>query len=444
MRVVIAGAGEIGWYIADQVSSQGHDVTVIDPSKDKIRQVNSSLDVHAVEGSAASAQILGQIAVAEADLFVAVSGSDEVNIVAASLARKLGAARAIARVDEVIYRKSTDISYSEHFGIDEFVSPETLAALELASVIRSPGALAVEHLARGKIEMQRVVVGKGAKHINRPLKDLDLPEGVKIACIRRDGSLFIPAANSMVYESDNVTLIGKTEQIVSARSGLESKKASSIKIVVVGGGHTTLSLVRRLRASMYKVTIVERSEDRCKHLAAILPNVTILHGDGTNLSFLKEERIESADIFVSTTDSDETNIMSAMQARHLGVEKVLVLIHRPDYGDLIEKMGIDRAVSPRVQMAKEILTMLHKSDVRTLSVFDDGKAEIVQVRVRSSEVTGKYLREITLPGETLVLTIQRDKDIIVPQADTMFHLDDEAIFISRTASHKELTKMIVG
>ena len=444
MKVIIAGAGEIGWYIADQVSNQGHDVTVIDPSKEKIRQVNSSLDVHAVVGSAASAQILGQIAVADADLFVAASGSDEVNIVAASLAKKLGAAKTLARVDEVIYRKSPDISYSEHFGIDEFVSPETLSALELASVIRSPGALAVEHLARGKIEMQRVLVGKGAKHIDRPLKDLGLPEGVKIACIRRDNSLFIPAANSMLHESDNVTLIGKTDQIVAARSGLESKKSSTIKVIIVGGGHTTLSLVRRLRSSMYKVTIVERSEERCKLLAALLRNVTILHGDGTNLSFLKEERIENADFFVSTTDSDETNIMSAMQARHLGVDNVLVIIHRPDYGDLIEKMGIDRAVSPRVQMAKEILAMLNKSDVRTLSVFDDGKAEIVQVKVRSNEVTGKYLREISLPGETLVLTIQRDKEIIVPQADTMFQLEDEAIFISRTASHKDLVKLIVG
>ncbi len=444
MRVMIAGAGEIGWYIAEEVAKTGHDVTIIDTDKERIRKVNSALDVHAVVGSAASAATLEQLSVGNVDIFLAVSGSDEVNIVCASLARKLGAGRSLARVDEVIYRKSPNLSYSDHFGIDEFVSPETLAALELASAIRSPGALAVEHLAHGKIEMQRVLVGKGARHIDMPLKDLGLPEGVKIACIRRSGLISIPSANDTISAHDNVTLIGKTEQIVAARSGLESKKAKSIKVIIVGGGHTTLSLVRRLRSSLYKLTIMEKDEERCRQLAALLPNATILHGDGTNLAFLKEERVESADIFVSTTDSDETNIMSVMQAKQLGVPQVLVVMHRPDYGDLIERMGIHRAVSPRVQMAKEILTLLDKSPVRSLSIFDDGKAEILQIRICNSKVTNKPLREISLPGETLVLAIQRGKEIIMPQADTILELQDEVIFISRTASHKDLDKMFVG
>ncbi len=444
MRIMIAGAGEIGWYVADQVATAGHDVTMIDPSKERIRQVNNSLDVQAVVGSAASATLLEQLSVGSVDMFLALSGSDEVNIVCASLARKLGARRSLARVDEVVYRKSQNLSYSEHFGIDEFISPETLAALELAAVIRSPGALAVEHLANGKIEMQRVYAGRGSKFLDTPLKDLALPEGVKIACIRRNGEVIIPAANDQIHPDDNVTLIGKTEQIVAARSGLESKKNTSVKVVIVGGGHTTMSLVRRLRSSMYKVTIIERDPDRCRQLAAQLPNMTILNGDGTNLSFLKEERIENADIFVSTTDSDETNIMSAMQARHLGASQVLVVIHRPDYGDLIEKMGINRAVSPRVQMAREILSMLDKATVRTLSVFDQGKAEILQLRVCNRKATNKTLRQISMPGETLILTIQRDKEIIMPQADTVLELNDEVIFINRTANHNDLAKIFVG
>ncbi len=244
MRVMIAGAGEIGWYVAEEVALAGHDVTIIDPDKERIRLVNSALDVHAVAGSAASASTLEQLSIANVDIFLAASGSDEVNIVCASVAKKLGAGRSLARVDEVVYRKSPNISYSEHFGIDDFVSPETLAALELASTIRSPGALAVEHLAHGKIEMQRVHVGVGARNINTPLKELELPEGVKIACIRRSGEVIIPSANDTILANDSVTLIGKTEQIVAARSGLESKKNKSIKIIVVGGGYIILLLMR--------------------------------------------------------------------------------------------------------------------------------------------------------------------------------------------------------
>jgi trk system potassium uptake protein TrkA len=444
MRVIIAGAGEIGWYVAEQVSADGHDVTIIDNDEDIIRRVSAGLDVQALCGSAASAAVLSKCGVEKTDLFLAVTNSDDTNLVCASIARKLGAARAVARVDEVIYRKAPEISYQEHFGIDELVSPEMLAALELASIVRNPGSLAVEHFARGALEMQQIPADRGAKNVGKPLPEIDLPEGVRICTIHRGDRFIIPTGKDHVEHGDLITLVGQTEQVVRARAGFESEKPKISKVVIMGGGHTTLSLARRLRTFSYRLTVIERDPDRCQLLASVLPAATILKGDGTNLAFLKEERIDNADYFISTTASDEANIMGAIQAKNLGVKKVLVIIHRPDYANLMEKMGIDRAVSPRLVMAREMLALLRKGKASTLASLENGQAEILELSVEGEDFVGQRLRELKLPPGCLVLTLQRDRQALVPQADTIFQLDDTVLVICLHDNRKDVIRLISG
>ncbi len=444
MRVIIAGAGEIGWYIASQVSAEGHDVTLIDNHEDRVRRVNSELDVRALFGSAGSAHILVKAGVADTDLLVAVTGSDETNIVCGSLGRKLGAKQVVCRVDEVTYRKAPEISYREHFGIDELMSPEMLTALELASFVRNPGSLAVEHFARGQLEMQRMAADKGADNVGKVLQDLDLPQGVRVCSIEREDKIIIPRANDRIKHDDLVTIIGKTEEVVKARDGFEATHAKTRKVVLMGGGHTALSLARRLRTRSYRLTIIERDATRCEELARALPHSTILNGDATSLSLLKEERIDNADVFISTSASDEANIMSAIQAKNLGVQKVLVVIHRPDYANLMEKIGIDRAVSPRVVMAQEIVAMLRKGNAYTLAELGNDQAEILQLTVEGEDFVGIKLRDIEMPEGTVVLTLQREHVVSVPQADTVFQLEDIVLVICMKEQHKEVLKLIVG
>ena len=444
MRVIVAGAGEIGWYMAEQISAAGHDVTVIDSDEEKTRQITTHLDVQMLYGTAASAALLTQAGVDLTDLFLAVTRSDDTNLVCASLAKKLGAACTVARVDEVIYRKAPQISYSEHFGIDELVSPEMLAALELASIVRNPTSLAVEHFARGTLEMQQIVADHGAPLVGTALYELDMPDGVRIASIKRADQLIIPTGTDLIEHGDLVTIIGKTEQVAQVRDGLEAHKPTIIKVVIMGGGHTTLSLARRLRSRNIRLTVIERHTQRCEYLAAHLPAATILHGDGTNLAFLKEERIDSADVFISTSASDEANIMSAIQAKNLGAKKVLVVIHRPDYTHLVEKIGIDRAISPRMVMAQEMLVLLRKEKVFTLATLDDGKAEILQLVVEGEDFVGHRLRDLSLPDGTLVLSLQHGREFLVPQADTRFQLDDNILVICRQEQRRELVKLITG
>ena len=444
MRVIVAGAGEIGWYIAEQVSANGHDVTIIDNDEGRIKDVESQLDVRVLYGTAASVSMLIKAGVEQVDLLIAVTRHDETNIVCASLAGALGSVRTVARVDDVLYRKAPQISYSEHFRIDELVSPEMLTALELASIVRNPGALAVEHFARGDLEMQQVVADKGARLVGKPLCELEMPTSVRIASIKRDNQLIVPTGNDSIMHNDLVTVIGQTEQVIHVRSGLEAEELKVVKVVIMGGGHTTLSLARRLRSHTFRLTIIERDQQRCQFLASYLPSATILHGDGTNLAFLREEHIESADVFVSTTSSDEANIMSAIQAKDLGVDKVMVVIHRPDYGNLAEKIGIDKAISPRVVMANEILALLQKGDVCSLAALNDGEAEILQLVVRNADFTGSMLRDLPLPEGTLVLTGHRKGALIMPNAETCFEAGDVILVICKRQQQKKIVRLVVG
>ena len=444
MRAIVAGAGEIGSYVAQQISAAGHDVTVIDNHQERIQQLSEDLDVRTLYGSAASASALTEAEVAQADLVAAVTGSDETNIVCASVAGELGAARTIARVDEVLYRKAPQISYGRHFRIDALVSPEMLAALDLASRVRSPGALAVEHFAQGALEMQQLVADRGADHVGKPLRDVSLPEGVRIGTIKRADQLIIPMGADVIEHGDLITIIGKTEEVAQARAGFESAQPKTQKVVIMGGGHTTLSLVRRLHGTAFKLTIIECDQQQCQRLAGRLPAATILHGDGTNLAFLKEERVDNADVFISTTGSDEANIMGAMQGKNLGVKKLLVVIHRPDYADLVETMGIDRAVSPRAVMAQEVLSFLAKGSVSSLATLEDGQAEILELVVEGEDFVGQRLRELSLPGGSLVLTCQRGSEILVPHAQTEFQLGDTVLIVVLQQHHKKLVRLVTG
>jgi len=444
MRVIVAGAGEIGWYLAEEISRHGHDATLIDSASHVARQAESGLDVRVLHGSAASVATLLKAGVAETDLFVAVTGNDDTNLVCASLARKLGAVQTVARVDEVVYRKAPEISYREHFGIDELVSPEMLAALELAAIVRNPGALAVEHFARGRLEMQQLLADRRAQLVGKQLHEMALPEGVRLASLKRGDQISIPAAYDRVEHGDRITIVGETEQVARCRASFEAGKSQVRRVTVMGGGHTTLSLVRRLPVPRFRVTVIERDAERCEYLAAAMSRATILHGDGTKLAFLKEERIESADVFISTTASDEANIMSAVQAKDLGVPQVLVVIHRPDYAGLVEKMGIDRAISPRVVMVREMLGLLGRGKMSTLARVEDGTIEILQLAVEGEDFVGRRLCDLALPGGALVLTLQRGREVLVPHANTEFQLGDTVLVICRDEHRKELVRLIVG
>ncbi|AQT66944.1 Trk system potassium uptake protein TrkA [Anaerohalosphaera lusitana] len=441
MRVIIAGAGEVGTYIAERIAEEQHDVTVIEIDMDRAEELSNTLDVHVVCGSASSIEVLKKAGVEKCHLFLSLTSDEEVNIVSASVARKLGSDKTIARVDNPVFRQYPKFSYQNHFGIDEMFSPKMFAALEIASFIRNPGLLAVEYFAQGTVVMRPVKIDESSRYIEKKLIDLNIPSDVRIACVTRGTELIIPAGDTILKADDNIILIGETEKVSEFQKKFKSGKTNARRVVMLGGGRIAKSLARRLKPSDFRLTIIEQNAARCETLAHELPSATILQGDGTKLDLLMEEHVDTADFFIPTTDYDEVNIMSALQVKNLGAKKAIVLIHRPDFVHLIEDLGIDHAVSPRAIMAREVLTMLKKGKERSLADMGAGDAEILELHFKNEKLTGSELKDITLPENSLILLIKRSDKVIVPSGDTKLEQNDVLLIICRWRDSKKLMRL---
>jgi len=444
MKVIIAGAGKIGTYIAERIAEEAHDVTVIEANAAKGEEVSNTLDVNVICGSASSVQVLKKAAVEKCDLFLSLTANEEVNIVSASVAGRLGAAKTIARIDNAVFRKDPVFSYQTHFNIDEMFSPEMFASLEMASFIRNPGSLAVEHFAQGTVVMRQVIIDESTRYIENKISELDIPKDVIIACITRDTKLIIPTGDAFLKAGDTIILIGETEKINEFQKNFKWEKTNNQRVVILGGGRIALSLARRLKPNEFRLTIIEQDVSRCERLSYELPSTTVLQGDGTKLDLLMEEHVDTADFFIATTAYDELNIMSALQVKKLGVEKTLVLIHRPDFVDLIEDLGIDHAVSPQAIMAREVLTMLKKGKGRSLTDMGGGEAEILELHFKNEALTGAELKNIRLSKSTLILLIKRGGNVIIPSGDTKLKKGDVLLVICKLNDKKKLVRLFGG
>jgi len=444
MKVIIAGAGKIGTYIAERITEEAHDVTVIEANAAKAEEMSNTLDVNVICGSASSVQVLKKADVEKCDLFLSLTANEEVNIVSASVAGRLGAAKTIARIDDAVFRTDPMFSYQTHFNIDEMFSPKMFVSLEMASFIRNPGSLAVEHFAQGTVVMRQVIIDENSSYIENKIRELDIPKDVRIACITRDTKLIIPTGDTFLKAGDTIILIGETEKISEFQKNFKWEKTHNQRIVILGGGRIALSLARRLKPNEFRLTIIEQDILRCERLSSELPSTTVLQGDGTKLDLLMEEHVDTADFFIATTAYDELNIMSALQVKKLGVKKAVVLIHRPDFVDLIEDFGIDHAVSPHAVMAREVLTMLKKGKGRSLADMGAGEAEIMELHFKNEELTGAELKNIRLSKSTLILLIKRGGNVIIPSGDTKLKRDDVLLVICKLNEKKKLVRLFGG
>ncbi|MCA9240728.1 MAG: Trk system potassium transporter TrkA, partial [Planctomycetales bacterium] len=334
MRIAILGAGTVGQSVAALLCRDRHSVTVIDTDADKIKHVNETLDVRAIAGSASQSSVLFQAGVSSVDLCLAVTGDDEVNMVSASIAKAMGARRAVARVYAPVFRDLSTFDYQRHFGIDRLLSLEHLSAMELARAIRHPGSVVVENLARGEIEVSEVTASEKGKLVGTALREVGLPKGVLIGSITHDGESRIAAADDVIEPGDRLTLIGSRDSVEDVKKGICGERGGKTSVVVIGGGETGLHLARILEAQRFAVTLLELDRARCDYLATMLEHTTVVNSDGTRRATLEEERVADAGVFVACTGEDEDNIMAAVEARDLGAQSIMAIVSRPDYAQV--------------------------------------------------------------------------------------------------------------
>ncbi len=428
MRIVVLGGGTVGTSISELLCLHRHSVTVVDSDPDSARRINETLDVRALHGSASQSSVLFQAGVMGADLCLAVTGDDEVNMVAASMAKAMGAHRSAARVYAPVFRDLSTFDYQRHFKIDHLVSLEHLSAMELARGIRHPGSIAVENLARGNLEVQEFLLADKKSIVDVPLKNLGLPKNVRVGSISRDGATWIAGANDRLMADDRITLIGQRQDISEAKRKFRPAMGPKLSIVIAGGGETGYHLARALEGLRFTVVLLEADRQRSEFLAANLKHTTVVHSDASRRANLEEERVGSADVFVACLGDDENNIMAGVEAREIGAKTIMALVRRSDYGNVVAKLGIDHAVSPRDVLAKQVLGFLNAGALISKTRLGDGDISVLEIEVREGvEATEHVLAKLALPDQCLIAAVLQEGFARVPGADDRLHAGDTVI-----------------
>jgi len=442
MDVVIIGAGEVGFHTAAMLSREAHSVTVIDVSERRIERVEETLDIRSVCGHGADAEVLIAARAESADLALAVTNNDEVNLISAFAAKALGTRRVVARVRNQQYLKRVHLSYAELLKIDLIINPVVLTAYEIAKFIENPDALAIESLARGRIEMRQVRVEADSPLASKPLKEILLDEGTLIASILHEGTLIIPRGTNVIRPNDVVTIIGqkgRMDRMQKLITGADTKVRS---VMIFGGSQIGLLLAQLLENLRCAVKLFEEDRARCQELAEEVRTTTVVHGNATDLELLKRERVSAADAFIAVTNDDERNIMAVLLAKEQAARMGIVLTHKPDFASLLEKVGIDHAISPRLIAANKILALVRRGELHSTAVLADGKAEAIELRVAAgTRITDRTLREVRFPKNTLIAALIRHDQVIVPSGNDTFRVGDAVIAFAQSDSVDELLKL---
>ncbi|MBT5020143.1 MAG: Trk system potassium transporter TrkA [Planctomicrobium sp.] len=440
MHAVILGAGTVGCSIAQILVELDVNVCIVDEQREVLNRVEEQLDVQTVLGSACESIPLFQAGVQNAELCLAVTSRDEVNLVGASLAKVMGAKRTVARVFNPAYRDFSTFDYQRHFGIDRLLSLEKLTALELAKGLSAPGLFAVENFARGGVQVLEVGVIENSKAAGQTVRELKLPSTVRIGLLVGEDGPCVPSAEQVIRPGDKVTLIGKQEPLNDIKILFEERTQEVTSVIIAGGGEIGLHLGRLLDKKRYRVVILEADEDRCKLLASRLGSVSVLIGDATNRTELEEARVSSTDVFVAAMGRDEDNIVCGVEAKELGAKRILSIVRRPDYANVLEKIGIDVAVSPREVMAGEIVGMVMTGPINRKSPIAGGAAEVWEVQVEEdTPCLGGQLKDLRIQ-DCLIAAIVREEYVEVASGDDQLRVGDTAVTIVQKGQEEAALK----
>ncbi|MEM7810124.1 MAG: Trk system potassium transporter TrkA [Planctomycetota bacterium] len=438
MDVVILGGGTVGQSIAAMLGPNGHNVCLVDESADVLERLEETLDIQTVRGNGCDAATLFQAGVLNAGLFLGVSNVDEVNLIGSSLARSMGADRSIARVYNDAYRDSSTFDYRRHFGVDRLLSLERLTALELIKNIRAENLFAMEHYLRGGVEIRELTVESHCRVEGKSLKELDLGPGVRVGLISDEEKTHIAVADDVLKAGQHVTLIGTEGTVDKAKQLFEDRLPPVLRVVIAGGGDVGYNLARVLERGRFSVVIIERDRRRCEELADKLDDATVLQADVTRRAEMEEARVGTADVFVAATGRDEDNIVCGVEARELGADRILSVVRRPDYANVLHKLGIDVAVSPREVMARQVLGYVQSGPVLSRHDAAGGHAEVLEIEVKpDTPITTGPLKQHRL-GRSLIAAFERDGFVRVPGANDTLAAGDVAIVLTQLESSTDL------
>lgn len=434
MKIIILGAGQVGSSVAQNLASEANDITVIDQRADILQVLQDRLDIRTIHGHGAHPMVLEQAGGADADMIIAVTNSDETNMVACQVAYTLfHTPTKIARVRAADYLNHSKLFKQDALPIDYTISPEQLVTEHIQRLIEHPGALQVLEFAQGRVQLVAALAYYGGPLVGHELRALrtHMP-GVeaRVAAIFRRGRPIIPEGHTVIEADDEVFFVAARENIQAVTSELRRLDRKNKRVILAGGGHIGASLSKRLE-DRFQVKLIERSGARARELSEQLDRTIVLQGDAADEDLLIDENIESTDVFCALTDEDEANILSAMLAKRLGARKVMSIINRPSYVDLVESSLVDIAISPQQVTIGALLTHVRRGDVVAVHSLRRGAAEAIEAvahgDTKTSKVVGKRVEQINLPPGTTIGAIVRGDQVVIAHHDTVILSEDHVI-----------------
>ncbi|MGC6427837.1 MAG: Trk system potassium transporter TrkA [Akkermansiaceae bacterium] len=447
MNIVIVGAGEIGRHLAIDLSRRGHNISVIERNGKIAAELEREIEAKVVVGDGTSINKLAEAGIGDCELFLALTSENTVNLMSASIVKSMGVEQVISRVHPGLQREEWLFDFRGHFSIDHIFSSERLSAIELAKFIRNPDSLAVEEIARGKIELQQVKISPKSEVLGKALRDIKFPGRTRIALVSRDDKHEVPSAETILEAGDILTIFGGPRKLRALVEMLhqEAHVKEGPRVVIFGGGEYGFALAQMLESWNCRVRIFEKDVNLARELTDRLSNTTVINADATSVAELEEEQVGDADFFVATSGSDEDNVMTCLQANNLGIETCLTLIHRADYAKAISSsgkhFGVMAAISPREASRKEISRFITTEKYHVVRKL--GHAMVIETQVNTgSKADGKTVGEIKWPEGCVLVGLLKGLQAIVPSADDILAEGDQVFVVVTNKAEKKFLKLV--
>lgn len=442
MRIVIVGAGEVGTHLARMLSKSNHDIVLMDEDAEKLQPIANQVDLLTMTGFPNSFRDLQDAGVSKADLFIAVTPFEDRNVVSSIIAKNLGAKRTVARVNNGEFLNEKNRARITHFGVDEVIYPENLAAKEIVRSIKQVGTREMIEFSGGKLILLGIKIRNNAPVVNKTLEDISaMNKDIRAVAINRGTKVFVPHGKHMILNGDIVFFI-TTKSNLNLIFEISGKQIFEVKnIMILGGSRIAQKAVEKL-GDQYNIKIIEADRDRSVKVAGKLGNALVIHGDGRNLELLKEESLEKMDAFVAVTGNSETNILSCHLAKSFGVKRTIAEIENIDFMTMAEGMGIGSIINKKLLAASYIYKYTIGASVAHAKCLTASDAEVFEFQIQSeSKITQKPIRDLDIPEDMIIAGIIRNNIGFVATGETQIKVGDLVVVLTLTSSINKLDKI---
>ena len=445
MKIIIIGAGEVGYHISQKLSEENQDVILIDKDPEKIRRITENLDVQAILGSGTSPETLRASGIKEADMLVAATDSDEVNLFACLLSKNLNPyILKVARVRSPEYLKEKELFSQDFLGVDRIINPVSAMVEQIRSLMMAPGASDVVDFEEGRVKLIGITVKADSPFVDRPLSSFRGMEGkVLVGAIVRGDQVTIPRGEDTIRANDLVYLVAKGDDVPYEFGFFREEEHKGGRVIIVGGGVTGSALAEALEQTKTSVKVIEKDPQKCTALSEKLKKTIVLHGDGTDKELLQEENISGVDFMVAVTGDEENNVLMSLLAKGLGARKTITRINKLSYIPLVSAIGIDTVVSTRLSAVRAILRYIRKGRIISAVPLKGEHAEAIEAEaLDTSDIVNIPLSQVKFPKGALVGAIVRGEEIIIPRGDSIIRPKDRLIILALQKVVPKLEKLL--